>query len=66
MSRGRVVWHDGKLNVTSGRGRFVPTPPFGPLYDGLDRQQPYLLDVARYGGVPVRRVGDRSPTHDEL
>ncbi|KAI7845659.1 hypothetical protein COHA_000773 [Chlorella ohadii] len=52
VSRGRVVWHDGKLNVTRGSGRFVPTPPFGPLYDGLDRRSPYLLDVARYGGVP--------------
>ena len=66
MSRGRVVWHDGKLNVTRGSGRFVPTPPFGPLYDGLDRRSPYLLDVARYGGVPVRRVGDRAPARDEL
>ena len=66
LSRGRLVWHNGRLNVTRGSGRFVPTPPFGSLYDGLDRRPPYLLDVARYGGVPVRRVGDKPPKHDEL
>lgn len=50
ISRGRLVWHEGRLNVTRGSGRFVPTPPFGPLFDGLDRAPEYLVDVARYGG----------------
>lgn len=64
VSRGRLVWHDGQLNVTRGSGRFVPTPPFGPLFDGLDRLPTHLVDVDRYGGVPVRRPGDS--VHDEL
>lgn len=50
MSRGRVVWEGGKLHVTPGTGRFVPLPPFGPLYDGLDRQ--YETEaVKQYGHV---------------
>jgi hypothetical protein len=33
------VWHDGKLDVAPGTGRFVELPPFSPtLYGGLERQ----------------------------
>ncbi len=72
ISRGRLVWHEGRLNITRGTGRFVPTPTHGPLFAGLERRgQPelVLVDVARYGGVPVRRVGDQpenSGARDEL
>lgn len=66
ISRGRLVWHEGKLNVTRGSGRFVPTPPFGPLFDGLDHRPEHLVDVARYGGVPVKRAGDGAAGHEEL
>ncbi|KAL4420181.1 hypothetical protein ABPG77_008317 [Micractinium sp. CCAP 211/92] len=72
ISRGRLVWHEGRLNITRGTGRFVPTPTHGPLFAGLERRgQPELalVDVARYGGVPVRRVGDQpknSGARDEL
>ncbi|PSC75311.1 Dihydroorotase [Micractinium conductrix] len=59
ISRGRLVWHEGRLNITRGSGRFVPTPTHGPLYAGLDAVPEHsLFDVARYGGVPVRRAGD--------
>ncbi len=30
LSRGEVVWRDGKLSARAGRGRFVPRPPFTP------------------------------------
>lgn len=68
ISRGRLVWHEGRLNVTRGSGRYVPTPPFGPLFAGLDLQPPHLVDAARYGGAPVWRPGDAAAggRRDEL
>jgi dihydropyrimidinase len=67
ISRGRVVWHEGRLNITRGSGRFVPTPTFGPLFDGLEKRPPHLVDVARYGGVPVQRgTGAGIGGRDEL
>ena len=44
ISRGRVVWHDGKLSVQPGTGRFVRMEPGGSLYEGLD--------TTSDGGVP--------------
>lgn len=66
ISRGRVVWHEGKLNVMRGSGRFVPTPTHGPLFQGLDKQPAHLVDVARYGGVPVKRSSSGTHERDEL
>ena len=57
ISQGRLVWHEGRLNVTRGSGRFVPTPTHGPLFQGLDKRPQHLVDVQRYGGVPVKRGG---------
>jgi len=37
ISRGRVVWQHGQLNVEPGSGRFVPLPLHGPLFDGLPK-----------------------------
>ena len=36
ISRGRLVWHEGKLTaeVTRGSGRYVPLAPFGSAYGG--------------------------------
>ena len=34
ISRGRVVWHDGKLDIEQGSGRYVPLAPFGSAYGG--------------------------------
>eukprot|EP00803_Ostreobium_quekettii_P009148 evm.model.scf_3327.1 EVM.evm.TU.scf_3327.1 scf_3327:2116-3336(+) len=36
ISRGRIVWENGNLNVTPGTGRFVEMLPMGPLFEGLD------------------------------
>lgn len=32
ISRGRVVWENGKLDVQSGTGRFIPMKPFPYLF----------------------------------
>jgi dihydropyrimidinase len=33
LSRGRVVWENGRLDVEKGFGRYLPRPCFGPLWD---------------------------------
>jgi dihydropyrimidinase len=38
ISSGRVVWHNGTLYTTKGSGRFVPTPPFGKMFHGLESE----------------------------
>lgn len=37
ISRGRVVWENGKLNVSPGSGRYISMPPFSYLFNGLDK-----------------------------
>ena len=37
ISRGRLVWHDGKLSVERGSGRRIMMEPFGELFDGLEK-----------------------------
>jgi len=44
ISRGRVVWENGSLNVEPGTGRFIPMMPFGPLFEGLKVRCPAFLD----------------------
>jgi dihydropyrimidinase len=34
ISQGNVVWENGRLNVKSGAGRFIPTPPWSPVFGG--------------------------------
>lgn len=67
ISRGRVVWEGGKLDVAPGSGRFVPMEPWGPLYDGIASPRPTTLQQwvknFPYGhGTPVKRKagGDSS------
>jgi dihydropyrimidinase len=35
ISRGKVVWADGKLDVERGAGRYVDRPPFAAYYEAL-------------------------------
>ena len=42
ISRGRLVYHNGTLDVERGSGRRVIFKPFGPLFEGLD-----LIDERR-------------------
>lgn len=61
ISRGRLVWHDGKLDVPKGSGRFIPLAPFGSLFEGLERQGSSTVDqlvrsfASRQGPTPVAR-----------
>ncbi|KAI8468148.1 MAG: hypothetical protein J3K34DRAFT_386464 [Monoraphidium minutum] len=54
VSRGRVVWENGKLDVRPGTARYVPLPTHSYLFDGLEKR-----DAARraspYGDTPVAR-----------
>lgn len=38
ISRGKVVFEEGKINVVKGAGRFIPTPPGGIMFEGLDKE----------------------------
>jgi dihydropyrimidinase len=38
LSRGKVVWTDGQLDVERGAGRYVDRPPFAPYYEALNKQ----------------------------
>jgi dihydropyrimidinase len=38
VSRGKVVWADGQLDVERGAGRYVDRPPFAPYYEALRKQ----------------------------
>lgn len=59
VSRGRVVWEGGQLNVTRGSGRFLPLLRFGPLFAGLEAQQRWEQSHAfPHGPVPVVRHVD--------
>ncbi|MEK0084088.1 dihydropyrimidinase [Benzoatithermus flavus] len=33
LSRGKVVWRDGQLDVEKGAGRNVPRPPMAPMFE---------------------------------
>jgi len=36
ISRGVVVWENGKLYTKKGHGKFIPRGCFGPVFDGID------------------------------
>jgi dihydropyrimidinase len=38
LSRGKVVYADGKLNVERGAGRYIEKPPFASYYDAMQKQ----------------------------
>lgn len=63
ISRGRLVWHNGRLTVPANSARYVPMPAFPPPFDGLDE-----LDVWEkfkvYGSVPVDRGREQAAHHD--
>ncbi len=37
ISRGKVVYADGKLDVERGAGRYIERPPFAPYFDALQK-----------------------------
>ncbi|MDH3373065.1 MAG: dihydropyrimidinase [Gammaproteobacteria bacterium] len=46
ISRGKVVFADGELNVERGAGRYVDRPAFAPYYDALQKQAQQAEPVA--------------------
>lgn len=38
ISRGRLAWHNNEFLLSPGSSRFISTPPGGPLFHGLDKQ----------------------------
>ena len=49
ISRGKVVWADGQLQVERGAGRYVDRPPFAAFYEALKTQ------ARRAEPTPVKR-----------
>ncbi len=49
ISRGKLVYADGKLKVERGAGGYVDRPPFAPYYEAL------RISAARDEPTPVRR-----------
>lgn len=37
LSQGNVVWHDDKLTVVEGAGRYIKCKPWGQMYDGIEK-----------------------------
>jgi dihydropyrimidinase len=50
LSRGKVVWADGQLDVERGAGRYIEKPPFASYYDAMKKQ------AERKRPQPVRRL----------
>jgi dihydropyrimidinase len=38
ISRGKLVWADGKLEVEKGAGRYIPRPTFPAVFEAIKRQ----------------------------
>ena len=68
ISQGKVVWHNGKLSVEPGSGRFIRRQPFAPhLYQGLKEQEvTWIQEEFPYGLTPVIRKGDKMQQREEL
>jgi hypothetical protein len=54
ISRGRVVWENGALNVKPGTSRYVHLPTGGALFEGLGARDAAALRFP-YGPTPVPR-----------
>ena len=38
ISRGKIVYANGELDVERGAGRYIDRPAFAPIYDALQKQ----------------------------
>ncbi|KAB2015293.1 hypothetical protein ES319_D08G014500v1 [Gossypium barbadense] len=52
ISRGRIVWKDDELKVAPGSGKYIPMPPFGFLFDGIEKTDAKLISSFK---APVHR-----------
>lgn len=46
ISRGKVVWANGQLNVEKGAGQYINRPAFNPVFDALSKQAELNAPVA--------------------
>ena len=46
ISRGKVVYANGKLNVEKGAGRYVDRPPYATYYDAMKKRAEYKIPTA--------------------
>jgi len=53
ISRGKVVWEHDRLMIEEGSGQYIPMPPFGYLFDGIDKIDSTYLSSLK---APVYRV----------
>ncbi|XP_010904686.2 dihydropyrimidinase isoform X2 [Elaeis guineensis] len=53
ISGGRVVWENNKLNIMPGSGRYIRMPPYGYLFDGIDKADAAYLASLH---APVHRT----------
>ncbi|KAG9454922.1 hypothetical protein H6P81_007826 [Aristolochia fimbriata] len=52
ISRGKVVWENGKLKVEAGAGRYIKMPPFSYVFDGIEKADSAYLSSLH---APVHR-----------
>ncbi|KAL6009821.1 dihydropyrimidinase [Asimina triloba] len=57
ISRGRVVWDNGELNIQPGTGRYINMAPYSYLFDGVDKEDADYLSSL---GAPVKRFTETS------
>jgi dihydropyrimidinase len=56
LSRGRVVWRDGKLDVVRGSGRNLKRPPFPAAFEALARRNDLLKPHGVKRAVSVQQT----------
>ncbi|XP_057480383.1 dihydropyrimidinase-like isoform X2 [Actinidia eriantha] len=52
IAGGRVVWEKGQLKVAPGSGNYIEMPPFGYLFDGIEKADAKYLSSLH---APVKR-----------
>ncbi|KAF5175426.1 Dihydropyrimidinase [Thalictrum thalictroides] len=57
IAGGKVVWEHDELNVVPGSGRYIEMPPFGHLFDGIDKVDAAYLSSLH---APVQRSSTAS------
>lgn len=53
ISRGRIVWRHGDLNVVLGSGKYIRMSPFSYLFDGIEKADAEYLASLH---APVQRT----------
>ncbi|KAJ7963544.1 Dihydropyrimidinase, partial [Quillaja saponaria] len=53
IAGGRVVWENNKLMVVPGSGKYIQTPPFNYLFNGIDKADARYLSSLQ---APVKRA----------